>query len=211
MYLFYRSARLGTGSAHEEISWSLSITEKVNQISPTRVSLWTTFMSPGVNTLTWTTVVENLADLESTNDKLMSDNGYLMLLEQGARYASQDAINDGLMQFLHAESINPDQPPAYVTSVDAVLLPGSYMHGIEVGIEIATRAQRITGVPVSFCIGTTGVYGSVSWFGAYDSIEQVQRSNEELNADMSFAEFLDKEVKTAYQPAATQTLYRRLA
>lgn len=212
VYLFHRTARLGTGSAHEEISWSLSMTEKVNQISSTPVTLWSTFMSPGVNTLTWTTIVENLSDLEATNDKLMTDNGYLMLLEQGARYASEDAINDGLMQILYADAaMDPAQPPAYVSAVDAVLAPGGYIHGIEVGIEIAQRAEAITGVPVSFCVSNTGVYGAVSWFASYNSIDHVQQANEKLNGDMTFAQFLDAETSKCYQPSATQQLYRRLA
>src|SRR5947209_14856730 len=73
VYLFAREARLGPGHAQEELAWAAAITEKVNQISETKVSLWTTFMSPAVNTLYWTTFVEDLATIEAMNDKLMTD------------------------------------------------------------------------------------------------------------------------------------------
>ena len=212
MYLFHRSARLGPGSAHEQMSWSLSMTEKVNQISETPVSLWTPFLSPGVNTLIWTTMVDSLSTLEAANDKLLVDEGYHMLLEQGARYASTDAINDGLVQFLQLEATNVTNPPAYVSVVQAQLAPGSYVHGIEVGLEIAQRAKAASGVDVSFAIATTGIYGQVEWHAGYDSVEHLQRANEALNADISFAQYLDSEVKQVYQPTgATQKVFRRLA
>lgn len=210
MYLFYRSARLGPGSAHEQLSWSLSMTEKVNQVSETRYSLWTPFLSPGVNTLIWTTVVESLSTLEATNDKLLVDEGYHMLLEQGARYASADPINDGLMQYLHLDGA--DKPPAYVSVVQAQLAPGQYVHGVEVGLEIAQRAKAASGVPVSFAIASTGVYGQVEWHAGYDCVDHLQRAGEALNGDLSFAQYLDAEAKQVYQPVgATQQVFRRLA
>lgn len=210
MYLFYRSARLGPGSAHEEMAWSVSITEKVNQISEAKFNLWTPFMSPGVNTLVWTTYVEDLAVLEATNDKLIADSGYMMLLEQSARYASNDAINDGLSQLIVSD-LDPNAPePSYVNVVSARLAPGGYTKGIEVGIEIAERAKKITGVPVSFGMDMTGNYGGLSWTSGYATIQDLQRAGETLNSNPDFAAFLDKSISTCYQPQATQTVFRRI-
>lgn len=211
MYLFFRSARLGPGSAHEQMAWSVSITEKVNQISESKVNLWTTFMSPGVNTLVWTTVVDDLAVLEATNDKLMADSGYHMLLEQGARYDSGEAIDDGLMQYVYAEGVDPNEAPAYVVRIQAALAPGQGAKGVELGVEIAQTAARISGLPVQFAMATTGVYGGVEWHAGYSSIQELQRAGETLNAHAEFMDLLDKKAKDAYQPAATQVIYRRIA
>jgi hypothetical protein len=209
MYLFARGARLGPGHAQEETAWAIAMTEKVNQISETKVSLWTTFMSPGLNTLFWTTFAEDLATLEATNDKLMTDSGYLMLLEQGARYVSTDPINDVLMQVIHADEIDVNKQPAYIAEVAATVASGAAVRGIELGVEIAVTAKNLTKAPVSFSVASTGVYGAVAWHTAFDSITELQRGQEAL-MDQTFLDLIDAKAKDVYQPAATQTIYRRL-
>jgi hypothetical protein len=209
VYLFARGARLGPGHAQEETAWAIAITEKVNQISETKVSLWTTFMSPGINTLFWTTFAEDLATLEGMNDKLMTDSGYLMLLEQGARYVSADPINDVLMQVVHADEIDVNKQPAYIAEVAATVTSGSAVRGIELGVEIAMTAKKLTNAPTSFSVASTGAYGAVAWHTAFDSITELQRGQEAL-MDPTFLQLIDTKAKDVYQPAATQTIYRRL-
>jgi len=208
--MFARSARLGPGSAHEEQAWAIAITEKVNQVSESTYSLWTPFASPGVNTLIWTTAVEDLATLEATNDKLLADSGYHMLLEQGARYTSGDAIDDTLLQIVDAEGVDPTKSPAYVVGVDAVIATGAAAKGLEVGMEIAKRARKITGAPVAFSVAATGTYGHVAWHTSFDSITELQRGQTAISMEPSFMEYLDKATNGVYQPAATQTVYRRV-
>jgi hypothetical protein len=210
VYMFARSARLGPGSAHEEQAWAIAITEKVNQISETKYSLWTSFASPGVNTLYWTTMVEDLASIEATNDKLLADSGYHMLLDQGARYISADAINDVLTQVVHADGVDPAQQPAYVAEVAAVAATGAGAKSIEVGIEIAKLATKITGRPTMFSVASTGVYGQVAWHTGFESITELQRGQTALASDPTFMQFLDKSTVGVYQPAATQGIYRRV-
>jgi hypothetical protein len=210
VYMFARAARLGPGSAHEEQAWAIAITEKVNQVSESTYSLWTPFASPGVNTLFWTTVVEDLSTLEATNDKLLADSGYHMLLEQGARYTTGEAIDDSLLQIIDAEGTDPARPPAYVVGVDAVIATGAAAKGLEVGMEIAKRARKITGAPVTFNVGATGAYGHVAWHTGFDSITELQRGQTAIAMDSSFMEYLDKSTGGVYQPTATQNIYRRV-
>ena len=209
MYLFARGARLGPGHAQEETSWAIAMTEKVNQISETKVSLWTTFMSPGLNTLFWTTFADDLATLEATNDKLMTDSGYLMLLEQGARYVASDPINDVLFQVVHADEIDVNKQPSYIAEVAATVTSGNGVRGIEIGIEIAQTAKKLSGAPTSFSVASTGTYGAVAWHTAFDSITDLQRGQQAL-MDPTFLNLIDTKAKDVYQPAATQTIYRRL-
>ena len=208
MYLFARGARFGPGHAQEEMGWAIAMTEKVNQISETKVSLWTTFMSPGVNTLYWTTFAEDLATFEAANDKFMTDSGYLMLLEQGARYVTAEPINDVIMQVVHGTT-DVNHQPAYVAEVAATVANGNAVRGIELGVEIATTAEALTKAPTTFSVASTGIYGAVAWHTAFDSITELQRGQEAL-LDMSFLEQIDKKAKDVYQPAATQTIYRRI-
>jgi hypothetical protein len=210
MYLFYRSAQLGAGDIREQLSWATKVTEKVNQINETPVTLWATAFSPAVNTLVWTTEIEHLSTLESNLDKLLADSGYLDLVTEAAKWATPQGVNDGVAQYLTAPS--EATLPAYTTVVASTIAPGSFTRGVEVGLELAKRAQQVTGITTQFALSVTGVYGQVSWLAGYESIEQLEQAQQALNGDPGFAAYLDAEAKVCYLPGtATQTVYRRIA
>jgi hypothetical protein len=211
MYLFTRSARLGPGNPQDSMVWALNITEKVNQISELDVSLWTTVFSPKLGTLIWTATVEDLAVLEATDAKLIADSGYLALVEEGAKFQSGDAIDDGLVQLVHADTDAANTQPQYATVVQSALAPGNSIRGIELGVEIAQLVKKVTGRPTSFGVASSGVYGGVEWISLYDSIQQLQQADAAVSADTSLAELVDKEASKAYVTSATtQTIARRL-
>lgn len=210
-YLFTRSARLAPGNVSEAMSWAVKMTEKVNAIAETRVSLWSTVMSPEVGRLTWSTIVDDLAVLTTTDEKLMSDSSYHDLAAQGTEFSSDTGIEDGLVRFVHAD---PDGvvTATYATLVRAVLAPGASVKGIELGVRLAQQAKAVTGRPTSFGASQTGVYGEVGWISLYDSIEQVQAAAEALAADADFATTLDEEASKAYLAGhSTQTISRKIA
>jgi hypothetical protein len=211
MYLFTRSARLRAGHLQESLAWAVKITEKVNQVSEVGATLWSPFASPAIRSLTWVAMIEDLAVIEATDAKLMADPGYLALAEEGAAFATDSGIDDSLWQILYADPEAASSAPQYVNLVTAVLAPGHSVRGIELGVEIAQRAQQITGRPTSFSIAETGAYGAVEWAGLADSIQQVQAARQALTADQEFARLLDTEASTAYLPEATQAIVRRIA
>ena len=211
MYIFTRSARLAPGNLRDSMAWALSVTEKVNQISEAQFHLWSTFNSPGVGSLSWVTTIEDLEVLEATNAKLMADDGYHSLIEQGANHLSADALNDGLIRLVVADADASATETHFVSVNQAVLAPGHSVRGIEVGIEIAQRAKKSVGRPVSFGASTTGEYGTVGWIGYYDSIQQLQTAQETLAADTDFAKYLDKEASQVYLPnRSSVTWYRKV-
>lgn len=210
-YLFTRSARLAPGNVPAAMAWAVQMTEKVNAIAETRVSLWSTVMSPELGRLIWSTIVDDLAVLTATDEKLMADGGYHDLAAQGAEFSSDAGIEDGLVRFVHAD---PDgvATARYATLVRAVLAPGASVKGIELGVRLAQQAKAITGRPTSFGASQTGVYGEVGWIALYDSIEQVQAASEALAADAGFAKTLDEEASKAYLAGhSTQTISRKIA
>ena len=75
-YMFNRSARLGAGKTLDSMAWAVKITEKVNNVTGSDTSLWTTSMSPQVGLLSWNTIVEDYAELMTANDKLMAVQGH---------------------------------------------------------------------------------------------------------------------------------------
>lgn len=209
-YLFTRSARLAPGNLPAAMAWAVQITENVNAIAETRFSLWATVMSPELGRLTWTTLVDDLSTLTATDEKLMADGGYHDLAAQGAEFDSGAGIEDGLVRYVHADR-EGIETARYATLVRAVLTPGGSVKGIELGVELALMAKKITGRPTSFGASQTGVYGQVGWIALYDSIDQVQSASEALAADVEFSKVLDEKASKAYLPGhSTQTISRKI-
>src|ERR1700726_4479344 len=103
MYLFSRRARLAPGNTRAAMTWATSITEKVNQIVGLNTSLFAQTFSPEVGTLVWRTFVPNLATLESANDKLLVDDGYVSMVDDGAKFA-QGGVDDSFLQLVAGEA-----------------------------------------------------------------------------------------------------------
>jgi hypothetical protein len=210
MYLFSRTARLRPGDTRESMAWALGITEKVNQITSLNIGLWTTVLSRGVGTLSWSTVVENLTQLEDAEAKLMVDDGYLDLLDQGAQYSSGEAIDDAVGQIV-AGDLDPSRQPTHAAVVQAELAPGGFAKGIEAGIEIADRATKLSGLPTVFMIASTGTYGGVAWLTTASSLEALERGEQATNGDPDFIRYIDEVASKVYQAQGTmQTLFRRI-
>jgi len=211
MYLFSRSVRLGAGNPEKALAWALKITEKVNQISETPVDLWSSVFSPKAQTMVWSATVDDLLTLETVDNKLISDSGYVSLVEDGAAYASGDPVDDGLLQFVFADPATAEVDATYATTVQATLTPGGMARGIELGVETAQLAGKISGCPTSFCTSLTGTYGSVEWVSVYSSIEQLQRGQEAISTNAEFAHMVDKDLSKVYLPGALQLAWRKIA
>ena len=211
MYLFSRSVRLGAGNPEKALAWALKITEKVNQISETPVDLWSSVFSPKAQTMVWSATVDDLLTLETVDNKLISDSGYVSLVEEGAAYASGDPVDDGLLQFVFADPATAEVDATYATTVQATLTPGGLARGIELGVETAQLAGKISGCPTSFCTSLTGPYGSVEWVSVYSSIEQLQRGQEAISTNAEFAHMVDKDLSKVYLPGALQLAWRKIA
>jgi len=211
MYLFTRRARIGSEKLAEALQWAVTVTEKVNQISVTPVSLYSAIFSPEVGTLSWSTIVENLSELEATDAKLMADSGYLDLVSQGARYqAPGSTVDDALATFVLADR-SESGSPTYASVARATLAPGALASGIDTGVEIAQKAKAIGGLPVSFLVGATGTYGGVGWITSADSIDELQAASEKVNASAEFLTLLDTKGSKAYLPgSATQVIARKI-
>src|SRR5690349_19313676 len=117
MYLFSRRIRLAPGNPVDGLDWAARITEKVNAIAETEVSLWSPRFSPGVDSLSWTTVIEDLSQMEATEAKLTADSGYLALVTEGAAFSAGDAVDDGLVELIHADPDGAAVAAEYVAVV----------------------------------------------------------------------------------------------
>ncbi len=211
MYLFSRRARLGSGNLRESAAWAAAITEKVNQITGLDVGLWTAVFSPGLGELVWATFIEDLAALETADAKLMVDDGYAALADQGAAFTDGSGLDDTVSQIVHGD-IDPNRQITYVSVVQSTVAGGKLARGMEVGVEIAQRASKTTGVPTAFLADTTGNYGGVRWITGYENVQQLQAASEALGADQSFTNFVDKQAGVYLEApgVTTQRIARRI-
>ena len=211
MYLFSRRARLASGNVRASMAWTIGVTEKVNQIIDLDVRLYTTVFSPEAGTLVWTTFAPDLAALEAAQDKLVVDDGYAMMLDEGAAFL-EGGIDDAVLQVIHGET-DPNRQIEYASTVQAVCATGNLERGMELGVEIAERAEKITGLPSLFTTALTGPYGSVGWVTAFADVGEMERAEQALATDMSLTRFLDEKLRGIYveDPTLTQQLiYRRI-
>jgi len=99
----------------------------------------------------------------------------------------------------------------YAFAIQATLAPGGAVKGIELGVETAQAAAKITGCLTSFTQGVTGAYGMVEWLTLYPSIADLQRAGDAIAGDAAFTQRVDKELSTVYLPGVTtQTAFRRI-
>lgn len=212
MYLFSRGVTLAPGRNRESIAWAVAQTEKVNKITGLQVGLFMQVWSPAVGALRWSTFVSDLATLQAAGDKLNSDDSFVSATDKGAAFTIGGA-DDMLAQVVHGEP-DPARQVEYVSAVRAVCATGSIARGMDVGIELAKRAEKITGAPSLFTADVTGSYGGVGWVSGYANVQALEASQQALAADGSWVAYLDKEVRGVYaeEPSlTTQSIYRRVA
>jgi hypothetical protein len=84
--------------------------------------------------------------LEAATDKLLVDDAYTAMFDDGAQFGTQGA-DDALLQLVYGE---PDltRQIDYVSTVEAVCANGSVTRGIELSVEIAQRSEKASGLLV---------------------------------------------------------------
>jgi hypothetical protein len=213
MYLFTRRARLSGTRLADSFAWATAITEKVSQATGIAVSLFDQVFSPKVGTLVWATFVPDLKTLETSNDKLMVDHGYLDLVEQGTQFVIPGSVDDSLRLVVHGRQPDPERPVTHVAVVRSIMKAGKLSRGVVLGTEIAQAAEKATGSPTAFLTEATGNYGGVTWISAFASIEDLERAQTALNSSDTLVGLIDSEtpgVYTDHPGATTQAIYRRI-
>jgi hypothetical protein len=212
MYLFSRRIRFGPGNTRKSMDWALAQTETVNKITGLPVNLFMQVYSPEVGAVAWSTFVPDLATLEAAGDKLNADDGWVAAVDAGSSMTVGGA-DDLLAQVIYGEP-DPDRQIEYATAVQTVCAPGNFGKGIEVGVELAQRAEQIIGTPTLFLAGVTGNYGSVAWLSGHENVQALEASQQALASNADWAQLVDKKTAGVYTDDPTQTtqlIYRRLA
>lgn len=211
MYLFVRQTRIAGGRTREAMDWATEMTEKVNRITALGVSLYQQVFSPEFGTISWSAFVPDLLALEAAGDKLIADDDYVSSADRGAELTT-GGLDDALYAVIHGEP-DPSRSIEYVTAVRAVCANGQVARGMTAGVELARKAEEITGTPTLFVAEMGGAYGGVGWLSGHSDIGAMERSQGALGADADWVAQVDREAGPAFaaDPGQTyQRIYRRI-
>ncbi|MEO6629999.1 MAG: hypothetical protein ABIP03_15690 [Aquihabitans sp.] len=211
MYLFTRSTRIAPGHTRAAMTWATEITERATESTDLHMSLHAQVFSPETGTVTWSTFVDDLNQLEAAEDKLMVDDQFQSLVDRGVEYTPH-GVQDGLLQLVHGE---PDTSRTidYVVVNRSVCAPGAMAKGLELGVAIAQKATELSGHTTMFGMDTTGAFGGVGWMTGYANLADLQAAEAKVFSDADFIALVDDGAVDVYTDditANTQRIYRRL-
>lgn len=209
MFLFSRSTRIAD---NDGLTWAVGMTEHAKRVTGLDIELWGQVWSPEFGRIAWTTFVPDLETLAAAGDKMQTDAAMTAEAAKGAPLIT-GGMDDALFSIVHGE-LDPSAPQAeYVTTVSAVCASGGLTKGMTTGVELAQRAEKITGTPTMFVANMTGVYGGVGWITGFANAGALEASQEQMAADADWAKQVDK-AGSAYAAEAgvtTQLIHRRFA
>lgn len=209
MYLFSRSTRLADADG---LTWAVGMTEHAKRVTGLDIGLWGQVWSPEFGRIAWTTFVPDLATLAAAGDKMNADAAMAADAAKGAAHTT-GGMDDALFNIVHGV-LDPNAPQAeYVTTVAAVCANGSLSKGMTTGVEIAQRAEKITGAPTMFAANVTGVYGGVGSMTGFANIESLEAAQQAMAADAEWAKQVEKagSAYAAERGVTTQLIHRRFA
>ena len=201
MYLFTRSVRFAPGHLADSMAWAVGMADRVNTGTGLDVRLFSRVFSPGLGTVAFATFVDGLQELHDANDALLADAGYLAAVDEGAAFVEGNP-DDALLQIVHGQP-DPSRAVTYVSSVRTVIANGNIARGVDLGVQIAQHAEKLTGVPTLFGVAMSGPFGGVGWTTGYESVQHYEDAEGALMADPEWLELLDREAATAYTDNAT--------
>lgn len=100
MFRFHRTARISRGKLLEAPQWAKEVAEYItSKYSPVSVQAYSEVFG-NVGTVHWYADYEDLATLERINAQLLTDQGYLAMLNKAADLFIEGSIHDTLIQSL---------------------------------------------------------------------------------------------------------------
>jgi hypothetical protein len=207
MYLFTRQARLtGLDAAH----WAVAIGAAAAKAMGSDVTAWTRTMSPGFGSVVWSSFWEDLSTSETAFEALAKDADYLSLAVEGQKFLAT-GVDDTLYEIVYP-GVGASADAKYVSVIQSVCANGSVVRGMATGVEIAQKAEAITGHSTAFTANSTGQWAGVGWITGYEGIGDFETAQKKLNADMGWLEYVDGATSCySDDPGVSQSLlYSRL-
>jgi hypothetical protein len=186
MYIFSRTRIANPADAPAARELAVQMATATSKITGQPITAFETrFGDPG--SITWSTTVKDMAQLDDLTTKLAADPTYLKLLAQARPLFSLPT--DRLMQIV-ASSITSSQNTLY-SSTSAVTSPGNLAAAIGFGIHVQEYVAK-AGFAGLFGTSVFGAYGEVGWMLAADSMAEMDRFRAFQTSDAGFAKLIDE-------------------
>ena len=214
MYLFTRRGRLNGHRTRQAMDHLLSMVDYTQQLTGVPIGVWTEVYGDEVGRMEFASFVPDLTALETAMDKIAVDDHWQELAEKALEYTTAEGLHDHLATVVHPEPLPGGGGSAnYTLTIDSACLPGQLMRGMALGVEVAQRAEALTGRPVLFLADETNRYAGVHWIFQYHDAAEMEALGERLLTDMGFMQLVDGQAASVYDPDPRLThrsLHRRV-
>lgn len=185
MLLFTRTATL-TGSPRRSMPWAIEITAYVNAHCDLDVGLWAASFGRPLGSVGWSTVVDSQTTLANETNKLLTDGGYLDLVD-----AAVDMIpapgEDILREFVHYQPTGDEVPVGAIATVTSATARFERMpDAVGWGVEVAQYGEQVAGSPIAVLTDMFGQMGSISWITIQPDHEAVETARGKLLGDPGY-------------------------
>lgn len=189
MSLFSRSV-LMTGPSSAVTEFALDVREYVTKKTGTEVALWSMQFGGPVGTMVYSVRVDGHAGLAAVTAPLVGDSTYEAMLAKGGEFLGSPPV-DMLREPLDG-STPGDAPPvgSVVVVTTAIIGNGKYAEAIGWGIDTASHATKVSGMPVAFYSDLYGPFGQVTWIGVSPDLAALDAANAKMNGDAAYIEKL---------------------
>lgn len=207
MLLFQRMLRVTGGPA--ATAWAMEVNEIVNRHATSEVSLWMGSYGAQPGTLGWSTMLENLSQVDEFNGKMAADADAHAKMAEAANYVAEADV-DRLITLIHGSVTDSAPVGSYVGAVRAVAAPGKWAAAGAWAVEIAGIYAEVTGLDVVVGATSAGPMGEYSWFVRHTDADGVQAS---MAATMGSEKYITEVEKGGefFMPGAVQMVAQRLA
>ena len=187
--------------------------EYTHQLTGVPIGVWSEVYGEQVGTLEFASFVADLTALETAMDKIAVDDHWQELAEKTLEYTTADGLHDSLATIIHPEPLPGGGSARYTLTIDSACRPGQLMRGVSLGVEIAQRAQELTGRPVLFLADETNRYAGLHWIFQYHDAAEMEALGDRVLSDMGFMHLIDAQTASVYDfdPRATRRrVHRRI-
>lgn len=207
MLLFQRMMRVTGGPA--ATAWAMDVTAMVNKHATSEVSLWVGAYGVPAGSIAWSTMLENLSQVDEFNAKMAADGDVAAKLSEATNYVAE-VDPDRLLTLIHGEVTDSSPVGSYMGAVRAVAAPGKWAAAGAWAAHIAGVYSEVTGLNVVVAATTAGPMGEYSWYVRHENADSIQAA---MAATMSSEKYIT-EVEGGgefFQPGAVQMYAQRLA
>ncbi len=184
MFLFSRVVTL-IGSPRRVMPWATDITAYVNANSTLQVGCWAANFGYPIGTVAWSAMVDSQATLADATAKLLSEEGYLDLLDAGSDLLSMPG-QDFLREVVYGE---PGEPPpigavARITTATAAVdrIPDA----LGWAVDIAKYAEGVIGTPIAVFADVFATMGGITWISVQPDIVAAETAGTKLRDDSAY-------------------------